>query len=503
MGENVEHTVIQYNEALHQLCRYWHSHYTIPRLHNRAQALYSILHKSESYTTKAYRLNSEFKKLHRHNSALLEDLSQCYGNALQQVLHQEFVDIANMSGEKTITLSLHSNFDDVMPQAIEFGLQANKAGFIEQASKLADICWAMIDVAQAISEGVVEGGKEVFTTAYNVCMHPVQTAGHLLNSIATLGHVMAHAGGMVNELFYYYVTDYEQFYLRQHEIADFLVEIGYKATKDVTSRDLIKQTSKLITETLLFHWMGILISKVCKKAVQIVPVLIQKNEQEPVYALINMPGMKIAQTELMGMETSLATSVAPAMHKNIAKVSCLLDDCAQPISKFLFDLEKKVPVLNKKFATACKGFGELSHKYLTFDFMHIFGIELTYGKNGLKIGGFHKNSISALGEKVIVQLSDIIRKPGGFFKAKLSINGIRLYPSKTFFPSGWSHEKVIQTVVDSYNISIKKGILPVLQADGKFMIDLPINEAVQIRMYITRNGKITSLYPIFLERQAL
>lgn len=47
---------------------------------------------------------------------------------------------------------------------MHIGLKANKAGYIEHASKLADFCWRVLDYTKAVGEGVYLGATNTLHT---------------------------------------------------------------------------------------------------------------------------------------------------------------------------------------------------------------------------------------------------------------------------------------------------------------------------------------------------
>lgn len=84
----------------------------------------------------------------------------------------------------------------------------------------------------------------------------------------------------------------------------------------------------------------------------------------------------------------------------------------------------------------------------------------------------------------------------GFYQADILVNG-RLFKDKTFFPAHWSREKVVGIICEAYDNFIKDGAKFIEVPGGKYRIDSYIQNGIDIRMFMTENGLVTSAYPIF------
>jgi len=74
-------------------------------------------------------------------------------------------------------------------------------------------------------------------------------------------------------------------------------------------------------------------------------------------------------------------------------------------------------------------------------------------------------------------------------------NNLRV-PNRTFFPSDWTHEKVISKINEAYNNFKKSNITPVLNWKGKYTIRGFTKEGIEIEMIMTQNAEIQTAYPI-------
>ncbi len=71
------------------------------------------------------------------------------------------------------------------------------------------------------------------------------------------------------------------------------------------------------------------------------------------------------------------------------------------------------------------------------------------------------------------------------------------YTGKTFFPTHWHGKEVMSIVMEAYHgFKIKGAQSYILEPNGKYKIDSLLNNNIQIRMYSTKKGSITSAYPL-------
>lgn len=78
-----------------------------------------------------------------------EMLSFCYGNELQHVLHQEFLQIIEKAAQVWRVYGSHG-YVQIMTGAINdlvfAGVAYNKLGFLKKAVSMADCCWALCEI---------------------------------------------------------------------------------------------------------------------------------------------------------------------------------------------------------------------------------------------------------------------------------------------------------------------------------------------------------------------
>jgi vacuolar-type H+-ATPase subunit I/STV1 len=158
------------------------------------------------------------------------------------------------------------------------------------------------------------------------------------------------------------------------------------------------------------------------------------------------------------------------------------------------NLEQSIEKLRKTFDQTRKGFAEFTNKYIKLDYGHILAPEIKATKNGLKLSGFHHDYLDALKNNNIVKVTNKVMKRAGFYTADIIFEG-KLFKEKTFFPSNWSQEKVISTIMEAYDNFKSNGGTAMIEK-GKYRIKGMSQEGITIEMYVTMSGKITTAYPI-------
>ena len=139
-------------------------------------------------------------------------------------------------------------------------------------------------------------------------------------------------------------------------------------------------------------------------------------------------------------------------------------------------------------------------KLVTIAYEHILGIEVTTTtkRSGLveqAWNGFHSDYRNELRKMGIAKIKDKAKDgTTGFYKAQVTYKGITL--PKTFFPSSWKPEKVVEKIIEAYKNF--EGIFEFI-GNGRFKIESFTNEGIKIRIIIQENAstaKIVTAYPI-------
>jgi hypothetical protein len=120
--------------------------------------------------SKFYNLNSNVKQLLSQYGHELVPFTECSGNQLQQVIHQESLDIL----DRIDCLPHDSLLYDHQEALVDFAVAMvdyNHAGLTDKAMTIGDLCWTLLDYGQAIAEGAAFG---VYCAARDIITNPIE-----------------------------------------------------------------------------------------------------------------------------------------------------------------------------------------------------------------------------------------------------------------------------------------------------------------------------------------
>jgi hypothetical protein len=160
-------------------------------------------------------------------------------------------------------------------------------------------------------------------------------------------------------------------------------------------------------------------------------------------------------------------------------------------------ISEHIKKLKNTFDGKYDGFAACATKKIKMPYEHIFSMELEWNaKKGTisNINGFHHDF------KGYFEKSDLFKiiakeKKHGCYLADILVDG-KIIRDKTFFPKKWAREKVISKIAEAYNNFLKSGATNFTEHGGKYIVEGITNEGIKIRMHITKNGVITSAYPL-------
>lgn len=112
-----------------------------------------------------------------------------------------------------------------------------------------------------------------------------------------------------------------------------------------------------------------------------------------------------------------------------------------------------------------------------------------------RLGGLHHDFMNIIEKNDTFKFVNKVMHDSGFYQADILVNG-RLFKDKTFFPAHWSRNKVVNTIYEAYDNFVKSGVKAVLKGNGKYEIKSVTKDGIDIIMYVTKKGLITSAYPI-------
>jgi hypothetical protein len=83
----------------------------------------------------------------------------------------------------------------------------------------------------------------------------------------------------------------------------------------------------------------------------------------------------------------------------------------------------------------------------------------------------------------------------GCYIADIIVDGTCI-PGKTFFPQDWPRKKVISKIYEAYENFTQSGAIAKNELGGKYIIRGITQEGIEIEMFITKDGQMTTAYPI-------
>lgn len=192
--EHIRHTFEAQRTALSNASKEWtqiqdiYQEYGLRddgRYARRKQALAN----SHAYEFKSYSLTPAATQLIRDIRTDAAEYQMCYGNQLQQVIHQECIDgIGRLAGlpETSVVYS----YKDSMTLCFDAARAYNQAGAADKATAIADFCWTLLDYGKAIAEGAVAG---VVSAVEDLIEHP----GQALLCVVAGKYVLAYQLGKI------------------------------------------------------------------------------------------------------------------------------------------------------------------------------------------------------------------------------------------------------------------------------------------------------------------
>ncbi len=119
---------------------------------------------------KSYNLDDNIKKLLSRYGHKADSFTHCYGNQLQQVIHQESLDILSHVDNLPPHSVLYDHQEALIDMAASI-VDYNHADMPDKAMVVADFCWTLLDYGQAIAEGAALG---LYSAAHDILTNPIE-----------------------------------------------------------------------------------------------------------------------------------------------------------------------------------------------------------------------------------------------------------------------------------------------------------------------------------------
>ncbi len=195
--------------------------------------------------TRAYSLNDQSIELLRTYDIESSPFRKCYGNALQQHMHNEFIQILNRAGLEGV------QYQETIVQCSYAGIVSNSLGQYYQAFSLADACWTLLEIDFTILEGVTEGVESIAKQI----RHPIKTVQDIASGLLQVGCFLG-------EQAYEELKIMEHRFLGNHELVAMMTEKKVKEFdhfcsclgqlwRETPGMEKVRVSSKIITESFL------------------------------------------------------------------------------------------------------------------------------------------------------------------------------------------------------------------------------------------------------------
>lgn len=127
------------------------------RYERRQQAIHDMSNNGGCiYETKSYRISPETAQFIRNMGTDDTVYQACYGNQLQQVIHQEYIDGLNRLAALPESSIIHP-YQESIAYCFDAAREYNQAGTVDKATMITDFCWSLLDYGKAIAEGAALG----------------------------------------------------------------------------------------------------------------------------------------------------------------------------------------------------------------------------------------------------------------------------------------------------------------------------------------------------------
>lgn len=240
-----------------------HSYYeygNLQRITERFEVACSVINNGVYYIEKHYKVHSDIvTRLQKHGMSN-DVYGQCYGNQLQQSIHQDCIDIA----QEIVLVKPHSviyPYKEGLLQCTQAAFEYNSNGYTQKASYITDFCWMFLDCGKACMEGVFSG---VTGAMKDIIEHPVHTAACVVAGKYVFTYQLSKVLYNVASIGVTYLRDPER---GQRKWEEYLAPINHVIDtikdKSLTLRDVIKGGSQVAAHLYTQQKLLTGLNKIC------------------------------------------------------------------------------------------------------------------------------------------------------------------------------------------------------------------------------------------------
>ncbi len=344
----------------------------------------------------------------------------------------------------------------------------------------------------------------------DMILHPRHMLEQLVHGLGMLTSLAActcaHAIGTA--LYWHELMEHGDGLLMAQEIdqvAHKVSALGSYCIKKVSSleaRDIAKYGTVIAADMLLTHKMFIFSGTLCMRATPIIrDAIAHVSSRITAAGKIITDALEAAHAESpilqsaegVFMKASEGLNKAGAAAMEALKSSRLALETMH--AQYMAHLEMELGTLRLLFDNKVKGFAEFANKFIKIEYKHVLGMGLVFDAQGrAKFSGFHHDLMNAIEKSGAIEFANKVMHKNGFYSADLIIDGLKT--PKTFFPSEWPRDKVIEKIYEAYHNFIKSGVIPKPRPNEKYLISGTIAEGIDIEMWVTKKAKVVTAYPL-------
>ena len=183
----------------------------------RQDALQEITITGGVYDEKVYAISDDVRRL-LETSCSPGLYKKCYGNQLQQVIHEECMEMLEATAAVPLVSPLRE-YTPVMVDLIDATREYNQSGYCNHALQIADVCHALVDYSQAVAEGAVAGLAGVVQYAVD---HPLETIATVVAPELTLMYQVSNILYGLGDIGMTYLEDISK---GQEKLADYIAPL--------------------------------------------------------------------------------------------------------------------------------------------------------------------------------------------------------------------------------------------------------------------------------------
>jgi hypothetical protein len=365
---------------------------------------------------KSYNLNSNIKQLLFRSGHEVNSFTQCYGNQLQQVIHQESLDILNHVYDLTRSSPLYDHQEALVDMTSSI-VDYNHADMPDKAMQIADLCWTLLDYGQAIAEGAALG---LYSAAHDIFINPIEATVSIVAGKQVLAFQLCKVLYNVAEIGATAITNFDAAQEKWNKYTEPLNHIIDAINKkEITVRDAIKGGTAFVVgykaQGKLLGGLGKLCNTIKYKSINFI-----KNNQ-----LLNPQDYLTTPEGLLFKATSKSNKIKLSGQANDG--SHLKNIIDNKVSKS----EALCAVAASGKGILCKG--DLRAKIERYK-EHIFSPE--HQRDGILTLGKDKAAIMDSLHTIIVSLDQKGLLKEGANQIKAAINGVNSVEIRCFIQNG-------------------------------------------------------------------